>query len=111
MRRMRRGQFDMRGKKRRVKLSFIKSTKAIKSPIQRKLKQLQRIIPGCHEKMDTETLFRRTENYIFLLEFQGLDVRILESHKRVTLPLSLAKFPPQGINALELSSKSRGVYH
>ncbi|KAG2692204.1 hypothetical protein I3843_08G041200 [Carya illinoinensis] len=56
-------------RKKKLRLSFVESSKltTVKSSVQRKLKQLQRIIPGCLE-MDMENLFPRVANYILLLE-------------------------------------------
>nr|DAD45557.1 TPA_asm: hypothetical protein HUJ06_003787 [Nelumbo nucifera] len=45
------------------------SRKTIRSPIERKLKKLESIVPGCKE-LDVDALFRETLNYILVLEFQ-----------------------------------------
>jgi hypothetical protein len=58
----------MRGRKKRLRLPLVENTKAVKlTTIQRKLRQLQRIIPSSHE-MEPETLFPRIAIYILLLE-------------------------------------------
>jgi hypothetical protein len=58
----------MRGRKKRLRLPSVENTKAERSRIQRKLRQLQRMIPSSHE-MDLETsLFPRIAIHILLLE-------------------------------------------
>ena len=64
----------MRGRKiRRQSLSLSNESGAaaaesVRTSIERKLRQLQRMLPdGCPE-IDMETLFQRTAEYIFLLE-------------------------------------------
>lgn len=60
----------MRGRKKRLRLSLVENTKAaLKSSVQKKLRQLQSTIPGCHE-MEPETLFPRIANYILFLELK-----------------------------------------
>lgn len=52
----------------------------LKTPIQRKLRQLQRIVPGCQDRgMDAQTLFHNTANYIHLLELRVSTLRTLLS--------------------------------
>ncbi|KAL0013415.1 hypothetical protein SO802_000484 [Lithocarpus litseifolius] len=63
----RRRAMRMRGKKKRLRLSLVKNSTAANTSIQRKLRQLQNIIPGCNE-MDLETLFPRIANYILSLQ-------------------------------------------
>ncbi|XWS73167.1 hypothetical protein CRYUN_Cryun02cG0102500 [Craigia yunnanensis] len=65
----------MRGRKiRRQSLSLANTTstaaaaESVRTSMERKLKQLQRMLPvGCPEN-NMETLFQRTASYIFLLE-------------------------------------------
>jgi hypothetical protein len=59
----------MRGRKKRLRLSLLKNSTAVQSSLQRKLRQLQRIIPGCNE-MDLETLFPSIANYILSLQIK-----------------------------------------
>ncbi|KAM3714465.1 hypothetical protein ACB098_01G337200 [Castanea mollissima] len=64
----RRGAMRMRGKKKRLRLSLVKNSTAVNTSIQRKLRQLQKTIPGCSNEMDLETLFPRIANYILSLQ-------------------------------------------
>ncbi|KAG2699234.1 hypothetical protein I3843_07G182700 [Carya illinoinensis] len=63
----RRGAMRMRGRKKRLRISLVENAKSVKTSIQGKLMQLQRMIPDCHET-DMETLFPRVANYILLLQ-------------------------------------------
>lgn len=54
-------------KKKKLKLRLIKKPHEQARTL-RKLKQLQRAIPGCHEMNHLGDLFEKTANYIFLLE-------------------------------------------
>ncbi|XVE98672.1 hypothetical protein REPUB_Repub03eG0127600 [Reevesia pubescens] len=71
--RSRRKVLIMRGRKiRSQSLSFANNSAAaaetLRTSIERKLQQLQRLLPaGCPE-INMETLFQRTADYIFLLE-------------------------------------------
>lgn len=77
----RRGVVHMRSSvRKRMKLSSIQKAKAVRSitPLQRKLRQLQKIIPGSDD-MDVDSLFQTTASYIFLLESQVSFLRKLSS--------------------------------
>lgn len=47
--------------------------------MEKKLKQLKRLIPGGNEVENAETLFQKTANYIFLLEWQVSALRTISS--------------------------------
>ena len=68
-----RGGLQVRGRKKRAKLCFGKNgngngTSTKSSSLQRKLRELLRIVPGSHDGMDIQTLFQSIEDYITLLE-------------------------------------------
>ncbi|PIA46097.1 hypothetical protein AQUCO_01600396v1 [Aquilegia coerulea] len=56
----------------RRKISLKKQRKTTESLMQRKMKQLQRIVPECNKMDDIEidTVFQKTATYIFFLECQ-----------------------------------------
>jgi hypothetical protein len=58
----------MRARKKRLRLPLGENTEATETSIQRKLRQLQRMIPNCSHEMDLETLYPRIAVYILLLE-------------------------------------------
>jgi hypothetical protein len=58
----------MRARKKRLRLPLGENTEATETSIQRKLRQLQRMIPNCCHEMDLETLYPRIAVYILLLE-------------------------------------------
>ncbi|KAI5348956.1 hypothetical protein PRUPE_1G097700 [Prunus persica] len=65
-------------KKRKLRLSLIGNSKAAKSSIERKLMQLQKLIPGCIiNSSNPETMFQEIANYIFLLEAKVNILRLL----------------------------------
>ena len=70
-------------RRRRVKLSpFSQKTKAVRitiTPLQRKLRELQKIIPGSDHDMDVDSLFQTTASYISSLETQVSFLRKLSS--------------------------------
>ncbi|EOY31590.1 hypothetical protein QQP08_025635 [Theobroma cacao] len=69
--RCRRKVLLMRGRKlRRQSLSSANdsSAESVRTSIERKLQQLQRILPAACSEINMETLFLRTAEYIFLLE-------------------------------------------
>ncbi|KAF7154536.1 hypothetical protein RHSIM_Rhsim01G0012500 [Rhododendron simsii] len=63
------------GRKRKMRLTMIRNRKAM----EKKLKQLKRLIPGGNEVENAETLFQKTANYIFLLEWQVSALRTISS--------------------------------
>ncbi|KAE8056814.1 hypothetical protein FH972_013551 [Carpinus fangiana] len=58
----------MRARKKRLRLPSGENTEAMETSIQRKLRQLQRMIPNCCYEMDLETMYPRIAVYILLLE-------------------------------------------
>ncbi|KAI4344353.1 hypothetical protein L6164_011588 [Bauhinia variegata] len=51
----------------------------VKSCLQRKLRQLERTIPGSHGIMEVQTLFLTIQNYITLLEAKVTVLRSLST--------------------------------
>ncbi|PSS04313.1 Transcription factor bHLH87 like [Actinidia chinensis var. chinensis] len=74
----------VRGKKRKMRLHLVRNREAI----QRKVKQLKRLIPRGHEMENAETLYQKTANYISLLQWQ---VSVLEN----VTALYAARIPKQ----------------
>ncbi|PQP96154.1 hypothetical protein Pyn_18329 [Prunus yedoensis var. nudiflora] len=65
-------------KKRKLRLSLIRNSKDAKSSIERKLMQLQKLIPGCIINISNpETTFQEIANYVFLLEAKVNILRLL----------------------------------
>ncbi|KAI8570177.1 hypothetical protein RHMOL_Rhmol01G0013100 [Rhododendron molle] len=63
------------GRKRKMRLTMTRKRKAM----EKKLKQLKRLIPGGDEVENAETLFQKTANYIFLLEWRVSALRTISS--------------------------------
>ncbi|KAB2625983.1 hypothetical protein D8674_017643 [Pyrus ussuriensis x Pyrus communis] len=67
-------------KKRKLRLSLVRSSKAAKSSVERSLLELQTIIPGCGAiNRKPEIMFKEIFNYICLLEAKVDILRILAS--------------------------------
>ncbi|KAK8597988.1 hypothetical protein V6N13_095380 [Hibiscus sabdariffa] len=58
----------MRGRKTRRNGTAVAADQSVRTSIERKLLQLQRMLPSACSEINTETLFQRTADYIFLLE-------------------------------------------
>lgn len=63
------------GRNRKMRVTMTRNRKAI----EKKLKQLKRVIPGGNEVENAESLFQITANYIFLLEWQVSALRSISS--------------------------------
>ncbi|KAK7291915.1 hypothetical protein RIF29_07466 [Crotalaria pallida] len=71
-----RGGLHVRGRKKRAKLCLAKnSNNAMKPSLQKKLRDLQKSVPGSQGIMDTNTLFQSIEKYILLLEAKVMILR------------------------------------
>ncbi|OIV99829.1 hypothetical protein TanjilG_26167 [Lupinus angustifolius] len=74
-----RGGLHVRGRKKRVILCLTnKNSNALKPSLQKKLRQLQKTVPGS-QGMNMNTLFKRIEKYILQLEAKVMVLRCVSN--------------------------------
>ncbi|KAE9609817.1 hypothetical protein Lal_00006760 [Lupinus albus] len=73
-----RGGMHVRGRKKRVILCLTKNSNALKPSLQKKLRELQKTVPGS-QGMNMNTLFKRIEKYILQLEAKVMVLRCVSN--------------------------------